>query len=122
MLEYQDLSAFTRAYVDAIWFTETGPDAGDKLQNKEFSDFAPETVDKIVSDCAAFELANTALLSLAGDAEQNGHDFWLTRNRHGAGFWGRGYHPDIGDALTQKAHAFGEASLYAGDDGLLYLE
>lgn len=44
-------------------------------------------------------------------AEQFGHDFSLTRNRHGAGFWDRGY-GDLGDWLTIVAHAMGEATLY----------
>ena len=120
-MEYSDLSSFTRAYVEAIFFTDAGPDAEEGLQEKAFSDFAPETVTKIISDCAAFELANTALLNEAGDAEQNGHDFWLTRNHHGAGFWDRGYAENIGNALTKAAHAFGEVSLTLGDDDKLYL-
>jgi hypothetical protein len=52
--------------------------------------------------------------------ETFGHDFYLTRNRHGAGFWDRGL-GDLGTALTDLAHPWGEASVYVGDDGLLYL-
>lgn len=124
MLEYDDLSDFTRAYVEAIFFTETGPDAREEglQQDYTFSDFAPKTIDKIVADCAAFELANKALLDQASDADQNGHDFWLTRNHHGAGFWDRGYRKPIGDTLTKKAQTFRELSLVLGDNGKLYLE
>ena len=53
------------------------------------------------------------------DAEQVGHDFWLTRNHHGAGFWDRGL-GELGERLTTAAHSFGEAELYPGDDGRLY--
>ena len=49
-----------------------------------------------------------------------GHDFILTRNHHGAGFWDRGL-GDLGDALTKWAHTFGEAYLYVGDGGKLYV-
>jgi len=49
-----------------------------------------------------------------------GHDFWLTRNHHGAGFWDRGL-GEIGDALTDAAYAYGERDLYVGDDGKLYV-
>lgn len=39
-----------------------------------------------------------------------GHDFWLTRNRHGAGFWDRGW--EHGDELTKVAHTFGGIDPY----------
>lgn len=39
--------------------------------------------------------------------EQCGHDFILTRNGHGAGFWDRGYGA-AGDRLTSAAKAYGE--------------
>jgi len=47
--------------------------------------------------------------------EQHGHDFALTRNHHGTGFWDRGY-GDVGDRLTQAAQAYGEHSVLT-DDG-----
>jgi hypothetical protein len=122
MLEHKDLSVFTRAYVDAIFFTDAGPDADEAIQGKAFPDFAPETVDKIVSDCACFELVNKALLDQAGTCDQNGHDFWLTRNYHGAGFWDRDYTLEVGEALTKAAEAFGQLSLVSGNNGKLYLE
>lgn len=50
---------------------------------------------------------------------QVAHDFWLTRNRHGAGFWD-GDWPENGDKLTKLAHSFGELAVYVGDDNLLY--
>lgn len=53
------------------------------------------------------------------DPEMVGHDFWLTRNRHGAGFWDRGLDV-LGDRLTAAAHAYGEASLMLGDDGKVH--
>jgi hypothetical protein len=53
-------------------------------------------------------------------AEQFGHDFWLTRNGHGAGFWDRGYGAD-GQALTDAAKVWGGSDAYVGDDGRVYL-
>ena len=47
-------------------------------------------------------------LDKAGDDEQNGHDFWLTRRRHGAGFWDRGYGDSVGEILTKIAQMFPE--------------
>lgn len=44
--------------------------------------------------------------------EQIGHDFWLTRNHHGAGFWDRGLGL-VGDTLTELAHSFGDTEFEA---------
>ena len=55
------------------------------------------------------------------DAGQVGHDFWLTRNHHGAGFWDRGL-GERGDILTKLAHPYGESDLYVGDDGKVYVQ
>ena len=40
-------------------------------------------------------------------AEQAGHDFALTRNGHGAGFWDRGL-GEVGDKLSKLAESYGE--------------
>jgi hypothetical protein len=53
--------------------------------------------------------------------EQIGHDFWLTRHHHGAGFWDRGLNSSIADKLTAAAQAFMESSLFA-EDGKVKLE
>ena len=53
--------------------------------------------------------------------EQIGHDFALTRNGHGAGFWDRG-DGDIGDILTAASKVLGGADAYLGDDGLIYIQ
>ena len=45
------------------------------------------------------------------------HDFWLTRNGHGAGFWDGDYDDDVGDELTKISESFGSVDLYVGDDG-----
>lgn len=82
-------------------------------------DLAPEALASMREDCEAFaesEADDLADLSAA----QAGHDFWLTRNRHGAGFWDRGL-GDRGDRLTKAAHVYGESDLYVGDDGKVYV-
>jgi hypothetical protein len=48
-----------------------------------------------------------------------GHDFYLTRERHGAGFWDRGL-GELGNYLTDIAHAYGEAEqLWDDGNGML---
>ena len=55
------------------------------------------------------------------EPEMLGHDFFLTRNGHGSGFWDRDYETEgLGDKLTALCKPYGEQGLYLGDDGLIY--
>ena len=49
-----------------------------------------------------------------------GHDIWLTRNGHGAGFMDRDY--DNTALLVAGCDELGEIGLVVGDDGKLYFE
>jgi hypothetical protein len=49
-----------------------------------------------------------------------GHDFTLTSNGHGVGFWDRGETSGAADRLTETCRA-ASYSLYRGDDGRLYI-
>lgn len=58
----------------------------------------------------------------AAAAEMLGHDIWLTRNGHGAGFWSRDNLPGtLGDDLTEIANVIGPRNVYRGDDGKVYI-
>lgn len=119
------LDDMTAAYIEcALWATTDNADelGGEPLDaNYGPDDIHPDTVAAMRADCADF----LALLDREGidrsawTDEQLGHDLWLTRNHHGAGFWDRG-HGDVGDVLTAHAHAYGETDLYVGDDGTVY--
>jgi hypothetical protein len=61
----------------------------------------------------AFVAGNVANLAGIG-AGQCGHDFILTANRHGAGFWDRGLGA-IGGRLTEAAHGYGIDAEFALD-------
>ena len=128
--EYLKLDDFTRAYITAaLWSSndESTPQGGEPFDvNYDENDIAPETIAKMLTDCKAFQRDNAELLEQVPDtgrewsaAEQSGHDFWLTRNGHGAGFWDRGY-GELGDKLTEACKAYREVDLYLGDDGQIY--
>lgn len=92
-----------------------------------FSDLAPETLQAIIGDCRDFQESNADNLELAYlsesvnyDESRAGHDFWLTRNGHGAGFWDRGL-GTVGDQLTKMAKPYGSSDAYLGDDGRIYV-
>jgi hypothetical protein len=115
--------SFFHAYVMcALWSTNDNADdsGGEPLDaNYGSADITAESQAKMREDCDAFVAANAHDLASVDD-EQAGHDFWLTRNGHGAGFWDRGLGA-LGDRLTDAAHAFGECDLYVGDDGRLHV-
>lgn len=109
------------AYVACALWSSTDED-GDPLDDiYGADDVAPETLETMRAEVRDFltACARAGVTFARIAASQCGHDFWLTRNRHGAGFWDRGLE-DIGDQLTELAHAYGSADLYVGDDGRIY--
>lgn len=115
------LDTFTEAYITCALWSSTDED-GESLDGLyTVDDISPETLAQIQEDCAAFQADHAD--DIGDELVQAGHDFWLTRNRHGAGFWdrGEGYYPTgAGSRLTDAAHVYGSVDLYVGDDGLIY--
>jgi hypothetical protein len=112
------MTRVTEAYLEAVFFTAE-PDNEAEREAWERATLAPAARQQAAIECAAF----LALIGEDADTltpESLGHDFWLTRNRHGAGFWDRGL-GELGERLTKAAQSFGESDLYLGDDGQLYL-
>jgi hypothetical protein len=109
------------AYMKAVEFTDFGEDG----QPEHGAEFAESAKNEALKQCAEFVTmcANFGLLDeyirKGGNAEQFGHDFWLTRNRHGVGFWDRNL-GGLGEQLTTHARKFGELSAYTGGDSLVY--
>lgn len=116
------MDKFTIAYIEAaLWSSmdESDEQGGEPLDaNYGIDDIAPETLASILDDCKAFQEAHAD--DIGGKLEQAGHDFWLTRNGHGAGFWDGDWQADVGARLTEASHGFGSVDLYIGDDGLIY--
>lgn len=105
--------------IAALW-SSTGDDDEPLDAAHDVSDIAPDTLAAMRKDCEAFATQAQALIDETQlSDEQIGHDFWLTRNGHGAGFWDRGL-GDAGDKLTALCKGFGEVWLYVGDDGLIH--
>ena len=124
-----DANTFFTAYVEAaLWSSMDESDentGGSPLDaNYDASDIADETLATMRADCEKFQADNADLLARYYDElprtewspqAQAGHDFWLSRNGHGAGFFDR-----EADALQAKAEAWGGFDLYVGDDGKIW--
>lgn len=123
------LDTFTRACIEALFWTESGND--DIAEDAGFSDLSDSALQTLMDECARFQQVNAMLLESAYqrdgyDAARAGHDFWLTRNGHGTGFWDRDAldADDLGARLAAACGwktEFGQLDVYAGDDGKIYV-
>ena len=102
----------------ALW---TASDEHGEPLDKDFEvgDFHEESRSQASATCAAFCEQNAQLLADM-EPSQIGHDLWLTRNGHGAGFWDRGL-GEAGDELTKSASALGETGVSV-ISGYLFLD
>lgn len=109
----------------ALWSSSAyGPtDQDDPIPCDELhdeSDIDDAILAELRADVRAYIEDNEADLEASGlTAEQIGHDFWLTREGHGAGFWDRGLPTDLGRRLTDAARVYGSVELglyYRYDD------
>ncbi len=112
------------AYLEAALWASTDLE-GDPLDSRySIYDFDPDSLKSALKDVEDFFFRNADLIEKSGaDDAQTAHDFWLTRNRHGAGFWDRGYPDGIGNALTRAAHSYGSCDVFEheGETGV-YLQ
>lgn len=116
-------SDFATHYIVAALWSSTDDDGNPLDSNYDESDIAPETLAQMRADCLAFFVANeSAILCDDGTSQAGmaGHDFWLTRCGHGAGFWDGDWPEPHGESLTTAAESFGNVDLYIGDDGKIY--
>jgi hypothetical protein len=127
----KDFKSFVDGYiVCALWSsTDNADESGGEPLDKNYdeTDVDAATLDKMTADCRDFFAKNAADLAAAIEAYGKddspgyaGHDFWLTRNGHGAGFWDGDLPEELGERLTVAAKAFGTCDLYVGDDGKIY--
>ncbi|KKL49145.1 hypothetical protein LCGC14_2318420, partial [marine sediment metagenome] len=73
-----------------------------------------------VLDCDRFRELAGDLLDESSDPTAGAHDFWLTRNGHGAGFWDGDWPEPAAICLTKASKQFGAVDILVGDNGTLY--
>jgi hypothetical protein len=117
------LDNFLAAYIEcALWSsTDNADESGGAPLDDNYGpeDIDPESLAKMRAECADFiERTRLDERDTWWTAEQAGHDFWLTRNGHGAGFWDRGQ-GRLGDALARIAKEWSGRDLYV-HDGKVY--
>ena len=111
----QFLADMLCAYVEAALFS-TPADAPNGDENGHLDQYEPSKAlwKRAKRDCKAF-IAIAGDRIEAYDARQVGHDLWLTRNGHGAGFWAamhERYDAWYRIDLSRIAKAMGTCELY----------
>lgn len=117
------VTSMARGYVEALCWTQRAYDddnADLTLSDLSYGydDLAPGTRGRIIGELMALITAHPLAVRMYGAARKHnasdgdvwshfGHDYLLTRDGHGAGFWDRGL-GDLGDYLTAIAKSMGE--------------
>lgn len=108
----ESLDPFTRAYIDcALWCGVVAEDESYNHDEYDIDQLMLPTLRGMIDDCREFQRDNAEDLAAIGKDERSGHNFYLTRNRHGAGFWDD-RHGALGGRLTQASHYYGEDNLF----------
>lgn len=105
--------------VTLLW--SESDDEGNGLDHEyAHDDIDQKCVEELCKQWEEFREKHHSLWDGECDDEQAAHDFILTRNGHGTGFWDRDL--SHGDELTKACKCYGCVNLYVGDDGVLYTD
>lgn len=123
-----DLDAFTQGYLEcAEWLASADNETGEMTDDDrhDCEGFHPAAILQAQIDCKDFQASNAVDLQTyydeSGRGESSaGHDFYLSRNGHGAGFFDRGNHP-VFRTLQNAARVYGSADC-TYYDGFLHLD
>lgn len=132
------IDGFTAAYLEAAIWSSTHPDfqteratddTPETLDEYSIYDFSKEAIELAVKECSEFLEKTYNLVSNEENCtyggcpsiEYAGHDFWLTRNGHGCGFWD-GDWPKFGKRLTILTKKYRELNIWINDNNELEFE
>lgn len=121
----QQREEFFQAFVAAMVWLGTDDNENPMDENHSEQDINPGALTGLKDDCNAFIDQNADLLLEAvtkpGYTFANaGHDYLLSRNGHGAGFFDRDL-DEVGDKLQEASQDAGTVDAYVGDDGQIYV-
>lgn len=105
---------FINGYIEAINFTE----CGDTDQPEHGAELDEDYARKCAIECTAFyDLIAGRLSRCKASPAQAGHDYWLTRNGHGVGYWDR---PEL--YANTYATVFTRLAVASGESGAIFCE
>lgn len=120
-VEEIQLKQFIDSYIECMLWASTDLDGND-FDDYRLTDFSSCALTRIEKDCIVFVASNKDLIDQYVSYDQAGHDFFLTRNGHGTGFWDcEEVDTAVKDELVKASKKFPESNLISGDDGKLYV-
>lgn len=119
-----DINAFYTGYKYAALWSSTDTDADGEAYPLEakFSDVSPACHAAMLRDCYRFAAENAANLETLREVSEGcdewrmGFLFWLSRHRHGTGFWDETPGYSIGDKLSDACKPWGDFYLFGDID------
>ena len=119
---------FITAYIEAAFWSSIDHETGRSFDSLDL-DLDAASRQKMVDDCQKFiaymydyDLTDSCLTRYSV-WKQAGHDFWLTRNNHGAGFWETSdWEESAGKLLTSFSHCFPECHLFVDGNKVVCCE
>jgi hypothetical protein len=133
----ETITEFLRGYMECAVWSSNDPDSEAPLDDKYSSaDIDAALQGTMRQECGAFVRAQYDDLTLLGeltgrDWASHGHDLWLTRNGHGAGYWDRYMEApkakreeaeQVGERLSEAAKQLGERDLMPAGDTLVSMQ
>jgi hypothetical protein len=103
------LDDFTRGYLECAEWCGLMDEDREAFEAANEIRWSEAALKQARQECDEFRAHVGGMLS-EWEASEAGHDFWLTRNGHGAGFWDRGR--KHGDELTKAAKIWGGVDVY----------
>jgi hypothetical protein len=125
------LDDFLQAYLECAVFCSLNEKNGGQPLDKTHSwkDVSNESYVQATRDCKAFlDKASSWIVDKNfkyvtkehTTVAQAGHDFWMTRDGQGCGFWDGDWREPAATILDNLAKSFNEIELYVGDDNKLH--
>lgn len=109
------IDAFLKQYLETALWSSIDENEYYFDSNYTIDDFSDEAMNRAMKDCALFIKKAKDLLN--DDDEKNGHNFWLSRNGHGAGFFDEDtYDSNTRKALQELSKEFGECYLFENNN------
>jgi hypothetical protein len=132
-IDSPEFQQFLRSYSAALFWSSNDELDGETVNLDQYPT-STQADDHCRAACLAFFEANRADIDAAAEAyapardgestgyDMAGHDFALTRNGHGAGYWDGDLPEELGARLTEAAKLAGECWPYLGDDQTVYVQ
>lgn len=126
-----DRENFIESMLIAALWSSTDNDDTPLDTNFGVEDFSAETLEYLRVEAGAFYDAHKEVIHCEGAPNANdgtgcagmaGHDYWLTRNRHGSGFWDGDWPEPFATVLTNASQVQKEIYLYVGEDNKIYCD